>query len=160
MTKLIRTDIITSKEATNAIKKSGYLLESRIESLLIKNAFYVEANSAYPDPITGKSRELDLYAMGAYKLSREYDFIFSVLLIECINNPQPMTFFTKEPLADFLNIDALKLAGLPVKLYSFDKEKYWSSLQDFLHLEKFHHYCKGRIATQFCSFSRKRSSDD
>jgi hypothetical protein len=153
-------NFLTLTEIRQAIKRSGYLLESRIESQLVSNGYYVEANSAYPDPTTGKSRELDLYGMSGYKLTRDYDFLFSVLLIECINNPQPIVFFTKEPLGAFLNIDALKLAGLPVKIYSFEKEKGWFSVQDFMHLEKFHHYCKGRIATQFCSFSKKRGTEE
>jgi hypothetical protein len=155
-----RSNAVTLKEIRQAIKRSGYLLESRIESHLVSNGYYVEANSAYPDPNTGKSRELDLYGMSGYKLTRDYDFLFSVLLIECINNPQPIVFFTKEPLGAFLNIDALKLAGLPAKIYSFEKEKDWISLQDFMHFEKFHHYCKGRIATQFCSFSKKRGTEE
>src|SRR5262247_3771309 len=33
------------------------------------------------------------------------------------------------------------------------------SLQEALHLEKFHHYCARPVATQFCSFVRKANQD-
>lgn len=152
-------DTITLKQAKEALSRSGYLLESRIESVLLSNGFYVEANTAYLDPTTGKSRELDLYAIQGRKISRDYDFIFPVLLVECVNNPQPIAFITKEPIVDFLNIDALQMAGLPVKVFSFDADKSWTPLREYLKMQDYHHYCHGRIATQFCSFKKKRDRD-
>lgn len=153
-------DRITLKQAKEALSRSGYLLESHIETLLLANGFYVESNTAYLDPLTGKSRELDLYAIQGWKLSRNYDFIFPVLLIECVNNPQPIAFITKESIVDFINIDALQMAGLPVKVFSFDKEKGWTPIRDYLKMQDYHHYCRGRIATQFCSFSKKRATEE
>jgi hypothetical protein len=86
----------------------------------------------------------------------EYDFIFPVLLIECINNPQPIAFLTKEPLVGFLHYQEIKLAGLPVKVPAKGTRSSWDSLPEYLAMEKYHHYCKGRIATQFCSFVEKK----
>jgi hypothetical protein len=146
---------ITRPEAIEALVRSGYLLESRLESRLQRAGYYVEANHTYPDPDTGKSREFDLYAMGAVRAgANERDFIFQVLLIEWVNNPQPLVLVTKPPQVPFLHHLDAKLAGLPVKFPV--KGGGWSSLPDYLGLDKFHHYCRGRIATQFCSFRLKK----
>ena len=51
---------ITREDATKALLNSGYLLESRLEQVIVARGYYVDANDAYPDPTTGKSRELDL----------------------------------------------------------------------------------------------------
>ena len=148
---------ITKAQAKNALLRSGYLLEYRLETILIENGYYVEANSAYPDPGSGKSREIDLYALTGQNFSRDYDMLFNALIIECIKNPQPIAFLTKEPQFAEMYLGSLKLAGLPVKIYLGGKEQVWESLRDYIHMEKFHHYCKGRVATQFCSFTKKKS---
>jgi hypothetical protein len=147
---------ITRVEARAALIRSGYLLESRVEARLQKAGYYVEANHTYPDPDTGKSREFDLYALSAVSAGprRGRDFIFPVLLIECVNNSQPIVLITKEPQVPFLHHEDVKHAGLPVKFPA--KGGGWRSLPDYLSLEKVHHYCRGRIATQFCSFRRKK----
>ena len=152
---------ITLAEAKEALKRSGYLLESRVEKALSDEGYYVEANSAYPDPETGKSRELDVYAMAATKAGRdEYDYVFAVLLIECVNNPEPIAFITKEPLVGFLHHQEVKLSGLSVKIPAKKPRGSWEALPDFLGMDKYHHYCKGRVATQFCSFSRKKKDQE
>jgi len=47
-----KSTTITKDEAREAISRSGYILENRIESILDKEeGFYVSANSIYPDPI-------------------------------------------------------------------------------------------------------------
>ena len=56
-------DRISPEEMTDALNRSGYLLETRVEDALVEAAFTVEANTCYPDPLTGKSRELDIYAL-------------------------------------------------------------------------------------------------
>jgi hypothetical protein len=147
---------ITRAEARAALIRSGYLLESRAEARLQDAGYYVEANHTYPDPDTGKSREFDLYAMSAVRAGPRSgrDFVFPVLLMECVNNPHPFVLITKEPQVPFLHHEDIKHAGLPVKFPA--KDSGWRSLPDYLNLAKVHHYCKGRIATQFCSFRRKK----
>jgi len=147
--------VITLQEAKQALVRSGYLVESRLEQKLLSAGYYVDANDAYPDPATGKSRELDLSAITARNLSRYRDFIFNVLLIECVNNPEPLTLITKKPVIGFLFHEELRVAGLPVKLLAPNGR--WTPIHDALNLTKFHHYCAPRIATQFCSFTRKQS---
>ena len=36
----------------------------------------------------------------------------------------------------------------------------WERLAIFLKMERYHHYCRGRVATQFCSFTPKKSSNN
>jgi hypothetical protein len=152
-----RFEKIPIPQLKEALSRSGYLLESRLEAILRAKSYYVEANSAYPDPDTGKSRELDLYAMSALRAGpEEYDYIFAVLLIECINNPQPMAFISKEPQVPFLHHSEAKLSGLPVKIQPKGAASPWISLADYLEMQEYHHYCEGRIATQFCSFVEKK----
>lgn len=149
---------ITKTQARQALLRSGYLLESRIESFLAERGYYVQANSVYTDPVTSKSREIDLYALGAQQVWKEYHFLFPYFLIECVNNPQPIAFITKEAQTPFLFHNDLKISGLPVKILEAGEEESWEMLSDFLHMNKYHHYCKGRIATQFCSFNQKKGS--
>ena len=150
--------MISRKEMRESLLRSGYLLESRLETVLRKNGYYVETNAAFPDAESGKSRELDAYAMSAVSAGREErDFVFAVLLIECINNPQPVAFITKDPQVAFLHYEEVKLAGIPVKIPIEGQRDSWESLPYFLGMDKYHHYCRGRIATQYCSFAQKKN---
>lgn len=148
---------ITHDQIRDAVRRSGYLLEYRIEQVLGRSGYAVEANQAYPDPFTGKSRELDISAITPEFITSDYrNIIWPRLLVECVNNPQPIGFFTKTPNAPTAHIYDLKFSGLPVKI---KKGKYWTKLSDFLDMEGYHHHCKGRIATQYCSFTPKKNTN-
>lgn len=148
--------MITLEAAKEALLRSGYLLESRIETLFRRRAYYVQANSVFLDR-TGASRELDVYALGAIKAGpQDIDFLFTAFLIECVNNPEPLVLITKQPQTGFLHHEDLKLSGLPVKFPAKGKPQAWTSLTHYLRVEKYHHYCYGRVATQYCSFQKKR----
>jgi hypothetical protein len=148
---------ITPAEARDALLKSGYLLEHRLEAVLRRKGWYVEANTAYQDKETGKSRELDIYALTMRRLGKKPGFVWAVLLIECVNNSQPLAFITKKPSFAAFHSQEIKLAGLPAKVF-VRPEKQWQSVPDFLDMEEHHHYCRGRLATQYCSFSRKKDT--
>jgi hypothetical protein len=151
-----QTNGISGTELHDAIRRSGYLLEGRVYDLIRRRKEYVEANVAYPDPVTGKSRELDVYAMRGEKAGPgRWDYLFRVLVIECVNNPQPVAFFTREPVVDYFDVSQIKLAGLPVKIPARTKRNQWISLPEWLEMDRYHHYRRGRVATQFCSFIRK-----
>jgi hypothetical protein len=159
---------ITVGDAKQAILRSGYLLEQRSESILETAGYYVETNAAYPDPLTGKSREIDIEAIIAFRISRDYGFIFARLICECQNNQQPVVFFVKDSPVSFLHHQDVKSAGIPVQFVkrnistkgvhkSKDSECY-ISLSDFLGFEKYHHYCKGPTSTQYCTFTKKKEN--
>ena len=158
-TKSSISDHITLAQAKASLLRSGYLLESRVEQFLEESGYYVEANSVYPDSITNKTREFDIYALNNHSLNDRFgNWVWSVMLIECVNNPQPIAFITKEtPIPDDFRYE-IKLAGLPTKILH-DKNT-WVSVVDLLEIGSFHHHCFGRIATQFCSFAKKKNSDE
>jgi hypothetical protein len=142
----------------DALRRSGYLMEYRIEEILRNLHFNVEANKTYPDPFTQKPRELDLSATAVEPISSSYKhLIFASFLIECINNPYPMAFFTKDPIAPISHLYDILISGLPVRVHDKSRNQ-WPRLSEYLRMEKYHHYCQGRFATQYCSFSPKRGS--
>jgi len=148
------TNSISTKQMRDAIQKSGYLLEQRIEPILAEEGYYVQTNPVFPDPDTGKSREIDISALSATRIYKKgYNFVFPVLLCECENNSQPVVFFTKESPISFMHHEQVKVSGIPVQFWQEDG---YVSLSEFTGMEKFHHYCKGAIATQYCAFQLKK----
>jgi hypothetical protein len=149
--------MITLDQAKDALLRSGYLLESRVEAVLRRKGYLAWANSVYPDPITGKSRELDVSGITATTAGPgRFDFLFTQLLIECVNNPEPLVLITKSPTLGFLHHHEVQVSGIPVKVPAKGAGRQWLRLTDYLGLEKYHHYCRGRVATQYCSFQKKK----
>jgi len=137
-----------------AVQRSGYLLEQRIAAILTKEWGFVGTNPVFPDPDTGKSREIDMDAISATQIYKKgYNFVFPILLCECVNNSQPLVFFTKESLISFLHYEQVKVSGIPVKFW---KEDRYVSFSEFAEMGKIHHYCKGPTATQYCTFQLKK----
>lgn len=82
-----------------AIKRSGYLLESEIANTLVSADFFIESNQVIEDPITGKSREIDLIAeyydrdyvgRSEHKACAKIKFVFEIK-----NNIYPLVLMTK-----------------------------------------------------------------
>ena len=149
------TTSISTKQMRDAIQRSGYLLEQRVEPILVEEGFfYVQTNPVFPDPDTGKSREIDISALSATRIYKKgYNFIFPMMLCECENNSQPIVFFTKESVISSLFHMEVKVSGIPVKFWQDDG---YVSLSEFTGMGKFHHYCKGAVATQYCTFQLKK----
>lgn len=144
---------ISIAEAKDALLRSGYILEHKVENFLRSRKWYVQANTPYTDPETHKSRELDVYAANYFEIGESNGAFTALIVGECINNPQPLAFITKEDKFS-------ELFGFDIKLdLGLDEEslntEIQSGLPNFLGLNKFHHYCSGRVATQFCSFAPK-----
>jgi hypothetical protein len=153
---------ITREEIRDALSRSGYLLETRVEDLLKRRGYFVQANANFEDRETGKSRELDVHALGVRNCgSHRLDFLWHVLAIECINNPQPIVFFTKKPISALLHRDAVAVTGMPMKVWP--KQGAWNEsvgLVDYLEVQRWHHYCRGRAASQYCSFTLKKGGSN
>jgi hypothetical protein len=142
----------------DALLRSGYLLETRVESTIRQLWGHAIANNTYTDPITGQSREYDIHAMIARQGGPdEHDYLFANLTIECVNNSQPLVIFTKEPLAPFLHHQEIKISGLPVRVQEGGA---WKAFSDFLGMETYHHYCAGKVGSQFCSFTQKKGDNE
>jgi hypothetical protein len=63
--------VLSEEDMRNALLRSGYLLEHRIETLLRRKDWFVEGSHAYRDTETGKSRELDLSALYAWEIGSQ-----------------------------------------------------------------------------------------
>ncbi len=142
---------ITDKEMQETLSRSGYLLEARIDDVLTQHGYAVDANIGYPDPAEGKTRELDARAMNGSILVKDSEplhLVWTTLLIECWNNAQPVVLLTKERPVPMIQ-DDVPCIGVPLTVEM-------DTLQSFLKLQDFHHYCDSHVATQFCSFQQKK----
>src|SRR5690242_9469016 len=78
----------------DALLRSGYLLEMRVQALLQARGWSADTSVVYPDPITGKSRELDVRAYWFMREIAPWTGTLSPLtgqiMAECVNNPQPV----------------------------------------------------------------------
>jgi len=147
---------IATKQIKEAIQQSGYLIEQRVEPIIRQSFGYVQTNPIYKDPDTGKSCELDISALSASILdANKFSCIFPMLLCECENNSQPTVFFTTEEFIPYLLRDYLKVSGIPVKFWDNNRNRYMD-FADFTGMEGFHHYCDTKIATQYCTFQKKK----
>lgn len=154
---------ISIEQAKSALLRSGYLLEGRLE-MVLRKSYWVESNIAYRDPTTGKSRELDLSAFHVSQTDAGLPFSVSVrLLIECVNNPQPIAFMTKHqvggPPYEALYV---KKSGLPMTIEDEDNgngNPDRSSLPEFIDMYDYHHYFRCPVASQYCSFQKKKDKE-
>jgi hypothetical protein len=140
---------IQDNEMREALQRSGYLLEARVEDLLCRHGYLVDANIAYPDPIEGKPRELDARATAVDYLD-DRNAIWTSLLVECSNNNQPVVLMTKPQQPCPLPEDSIACVGVPTTVSD-------EPIRRTLSLVEYHHGCQGEVATQFCSFQQKKS---
>jgi hypothetical protein len=95
----------THENYLEALKRSGYLMESRLVKALNEMGFFVDPNQCLLDKQTGKSREIDIVA--EYFDGRVRDICVKTLFtIEAINNIHPLVLITKRessPSADIEN---------------------------------------------------------
>ncbi len=153
---------ITRSEMTDAVVQSGYLMEQRLMPLLRRAHYGVEMNPVYLDPATGKTREYDFSAVELdYPFEKQYHHaVWTHLHGECINNPQPVVFFSYIEEMPMANVYDLKCAGIPLHLI-WIRETTDALLKCIWDVCDFdHHYCTGRYSTQYCSFAFKRDKKE
>jgi hypothetical protein len=151
---------ISVPEMGEALGRSGYLLESRIERVLRSARFDVEPSWTYPDPETRKARELDLVASCDMWLDRgsRFHWVGYEMFIECVNNAQPLVFFTRDDPDAKSNGDAVFVRGQPLGVNVNKKKE--QRVPKFLKFEEFHHYARPKYATQYCSFAQKKGTTE
>jgi len=147
---------ISEKEILDALNRSGYLLESEITKQLAELGFFVESSQTTLDPLTGKSREIDLLAE-YYEYNKENSdnkivaktrFVFEIK-----NNTFPFVLLTKMEFSPNVEIwDALKIAETTPDNIKFDIH---SGFYELL-------IGKGNkdLFTQYCSFTKKKANDE
>ena len=147
------TQVIKVQDMIEAISRSGYLIEQRVEEVLVGKGYAVETNVAYLDNDSRKNREVDLTAInGKAIIHGENHFIFPYLVIECENNHQPIVFFRSKPRPAILSLEAIKVSGLPISIYD-GKHAEPIPVTTILEADRYHHYCTGSYCTQYCSFT-------
>lgn len=155
---------ISNEQIIEALERSGYFLESRVLQILEQHEFQNFPNRSYPDPNTGKSREIDIYSQSKrftknLFLNEALHFELGIeLVIECINNTQPIAFFKrpdKDPHSIFGKFFYTKAereleAELHEKGITADYvfNMHTTRASDF-------HFNNTQRNTQYCSFSQK-----
>ncbi len=144
---------------SDALTRSGYLVETKVDGIIRRlklgpgMQLFVQTNTPYQDPSSGKSRENDVHvwitdAQPGVRASAE-------LLVECINNPQPLAFFARG--VDSAMLEDRPVAGYP--LFLIDEASRSVPLLKALAVaspvELF-----APVARQYCTFSRKKGMSD
>jgi hypothetical protein len=146
---------LTEMEILEAISRSGYLLESEVTNYLVSKGYFVESNITSLDPLTGKSREIDLMANFNYslnKLTEDKIYIASNFVLEIKNNDFPFVLLTKfEDSPNSFIWEGFKCAESSPQKY---KDTWSRSFFDFIMEGN-----KNEMFTQYCSFSRKKNEE-
>ena len=82
----------TADDIKDALNRTGFLLEHRVAQTLRRPPHWnASVSHAYPDPETGKSREIDVFASIERYISREPEelAVTAKLIIECKNSSAP-----------------------------------------------------------------------
>jgi hypothetical protein len=150
---------ISQGEMIDALQRSGYLLESRLLRTLSNHDYTLFPNEVYPDPITKKSREIDIYGLnsitGKIKLDRELKInIRTNLVIECSNNPQPAIFFKRTDKKKFTIYERFKYVKLEQNPFDADTSPDYEFHCHTTESKHFHYNSYNRC-TQYCSFQKK-----
>jgi len=145
---------LSEDDLIGAIKRSGYLLESEIANKLAKADFFVESNQVIEDPITGKSRELDLMAEyfdrsnnkgSEHRACTKIKFVFEIK-----NNIYPLVLMTKFEFSPNIEIwESIK------EIQTAPKGIIWSSTDSFYEKLLVN---DEPIFTQYCSFNTKKGN--
>jgi hypothetical protein len=151
---------INEQEMMLALERSGYLLESEITRRLVELGLFVEPNISSLDPVTGKSREIDLFAeFNHFSKSNASSTLHKIaarakLIFEIKNNDFPLVLMTKYEVSPNSCIyESLKMGTTrPDNLKHLYYEDFYSVL--------FTGEVQKRIFTQYCSFSKKSHKDE
>jgi hypothetical protein len=151
-----------------ALRRSGYLIEGRIARALENRRpenrpYAVHPNWVYPDPTTGESRELDVFAEWQGPVSTLIGFLTHGLIIECVNNPQPLVLLTRgrgsSTAISELELLKWRTQAAFVPHASSDSPSARQPLSHLLDTSSYHHYFDVPYATQYCSFQYKQSKN-
>lgn len=148
----MKSAALTKKIMEDALLRSGYLLESRVISKLVKKGYFVEPNQHISDAVTGKSREIDLiaerYDSGNFERPVFTNTYVAVKFVcEIKNTPYPTVLLTELPFSPGLNPWESLHEGVSGLFKEVDVEP---SFYDLITHEQ-------KIFTQYCSFKLKKT---
>lgn len=147
----------TESEIIESLQRSGYLLESEISKYMASRGFFVESSQVIRDPITGKSREIDLTAeYYSYNPEQARDRVTAKIkfVFEIKNNTQPVVLLTDYQYSPNLelyeSIKTIETGNVPTGGLDID-------FFDYL-IPDSNEHCS--LFTQYCSFQRKKNDTD
>jgi hypothetical protein len=73
-----------------ALERTGFLLEQRVAQKIQDAGFAIIINDAFPDPDSGKSREMDVVGTISYALDDSYVRVGARVIVECKNYATPL----------------------------------------------------------------------
>ncbi|MEJ1395797.1 MAG: hypothetical protein RPU64_16630 [Candidatus Sedimenticola sp. (ex Thyasira tokunagai)] len=146
----------TTEEMLEALSRSGYLLEAEISKRLIELSFFVETNIVIEDPVSGKSREIDMAAeyydwnapASVEKAKAKIEFVFEIK-----NNIFPLVLLNEFDFSPRVeDWVGLKEAITSPNTVNYDQyENYYEPLI----ANK-----RGHIFSQYCSFQKKKQNSE
>lgn len=142
--------MISKEQILAALKNSGYLLEDRVNKTLSAIGWDTIPNSRYIDNQNEIEREIDIVALYRISASDEHlDYIHSSLLIECMNNKEPIVFFEN------LERSPNRIAALNFTCFN---DNFWSILLEAQ--DKIGFIDKLVWSSQYCSFHQVSKNKD
>lgn len=148
----------------DALNRSGYLLEQRVEQFFCNNRYHISNNNYFVDDGTNKLREIDLVAetSDGRLRSMNHDVTGTLtykLICECENNPQPAVFFLskgKYPEGGQGLFDVtIPHITLPDNASADEHYRWGESLLNSQNVFQEHHFFNMPFSTQYCSFLPK-----
>jgi hypothetical protein len=134
-----------------------------VEALLRRSGYRAHANWALLDQHLGKAREVDVGGIRViWQFNNDGEPVVGVavtVVFECINNSQPIAFLTKEPQDRDDLYESVRLVGFPTQVNIDREEEQFQYIPRFIQARDYHHYFVGKLATQWCTFSKKANSD-
>lgn len=148
-------ETIDKNDILECLSRSGYLMEGRIIRALNQSGFFVEPNQAILDPLTGKSREIDLIAeVDSRHMKLNKICVKTFFAIEAVNNMFPIVLLSRREWTP----------NSPFEYYL--KYKYTPSEDTTSHpfTEVFPTELKGLldipVYSQYCCISKKQKGDN
>lgn len=136
----------------DAIKRSGYLLESRIVKMLDEAGYWVQPNYVMKDPVTGKGREIDIIVEPSpWQYTNGGVTVKTTFIIELVNYNSPLVFFTAKTDSDMSDMfDGIKFATTG-ETNIFENEI----------LERYKgQKNRGSVFMQYCAFEKKSNNNN
>ncbi len=135
---------ISKEQIKVALESSGYLLEDRVNKILKKQEWQTVPNSRFKDIKTQVEREMDIVAFkNINDIDENNDQLNSTLLIECMNNKEPIAYFEN------LQKNPNRFASLNFNVFnkSFGDILYWAQ-------QELNDKNKIIYSSQYCGFQK------
>jgi hypothetical protein len=157
---------ITEDAMKDAVNRSGYLLEQRVEDVLKQEQFQINYDNYFRDDVTDKIREIDVVAtedLSSQKLGHQLrngrnSYFNYRLICECKNNYQPLVFFRQKEFKkqEFIESSQMIINDVwpypEISTFPYDSNKFIES--PYFTMND-HYYSNEVLSNQYCTFQLK-----